>query len=84
MQPTKNANASAGASAPTPAPLLRAAAYPHYAEHCARIKQRALLCAAFEVVFDAMASHEGVTPSFDELDESSLEWEAQAWGENIA
>ena len=47
-------------------------AYPHYAAHCARLQQRTLPRAAFESVFDATASAEGVTASFDTLDASDL------------
>ena len=69
--------------------LFCGAAYPHYTEHCAwRNKcQSSLPYVAFETVFHATARAERVAPSFFAemmMDSSDVEWEAQAWGENIA
>ncbi len=58
--------------------------YPHYTERCARLKRPTISGAAFETVFNAMASAEAAASIFDELDAGGLEWEAQAWGQNIA
>ncbi len=63
---------------------LCTAAYPHYTKHRARLKRRTLSRAAFETVFNAMVSAEAAASIVDELDAGDVEWEAQAWGENIA
>ena len=74
--------------------LFCGAAYPYYTAHWARRNKNnntspnnsALPYAAFETVFHATARAERVAPSFfaEMMDSSDVEWEAQAWGENIA
>ncbi len=64
--------------------FLCTAAYPHYTKRCARLRRCTLSRAAFETIFNAMVSAEAAASIFDELDAGDVEWEAQAWGENIA